>query len=217
MEPVIAVLAQTLAIALALASPGARPAVEPLPDNVVRARRGLLPRKAAKPRPASRLRRAVLLPPAPTWLGEPGQVTEPAPEAVVAAEPVAADDVLAARPEPAELPAVAPLPPGPPGDPPAAEGSAVPVAAAPVEPEVVPDVGEPLVVALASLPAGGGADVAPAAPEEAPAPLSALLEGVEVAWLMVRRVEEAGDGALLRATVAGPELEVVVRRPVEPE
>lgn len=94
-------IAQTLALALVLASPGARPALEPLPDNAVRARHGLLPRKVVRARAPARGRRVVLLPPAPTWLGEPGEGTEPAPEALFEPAVDAAAEPLAARVEPA--------------------------------------------------------------------------------------------------------------------
>lgn len=115
-------LAETLALALLLASPGsprARPGLDAPADNGARARRGLLPRKATK-RSLPRGRRIVLLPQAPTWLGEPN---EPAPEAELEAvvqpsvgdpsgvepaavgpsviEPSAAEPALAARVEPA--------------------------------------------------------------------------------------------------------------------
>jgi hypothetical protein len=40
-------------------------------DNAARAKRGLLPRKAAKAPPATRGRRIVVVPSAPTFLGEP--------------------------------------------------------------------------------------------------------------------------------------------------
>lgn len=226
LESVIPVIAQTLAMALVLASPGARPAVEPLPDNAVRARRGLLPRKAAKPRPASRVRRAVMKPPAPTWLGEPGQVTEPVPEPpAVAASEVAAEPVLTAHfaqvpdhPVTVDLPAApaAPVDLPAPRDLQAADASAELAGAAALAPEVAPAEEEPVRVALASVPVEPAAVHAGATPEE-PAPLSAALEGVELAWLMVRRVHEEDEGAGVHATVAGVELEVVVRRPVEPE
>lgn len=91
-------LAETLALALVLASPGsppARSAVSSPPDNASRARRGLLPRKVARARPASRGRRIVLLPPAPTWLGEPAAPGEVAPALDERVEPV-----VAARVEP---------------------------------------------------------------------------------------------------------------------
>jgi hypothetical protein len=80
---VITVLAETLALALVLASPGTPPAkaaLELQPDNAARARRGLLPRKVTRARSPSRARRMVLVPKAPTWLGEPGAPVEPAPE-----------------------------------------------------------------------------------------------------------------------------------------
>ena len=91
-----AVLAETLAAVLALASAGTpHPRETGLsPENAARARRGLLPRKAAvRARPAPQLRHIVLLPPAPTFLGEPGYVAplvEPAPEARIepAADPI---------------------------------------------------------------------------------------------------------------------------------
>ena len=100
-------LAETLAALLSLASTGtprARAEAGLSPENSARARRGLLPRKAAvRARPAPRLRHIVLLPPAPTWLGEPGEVApigEPATEARIEPaadplEPVAAPDVPA--------------------------------------------------------------------------------------------------------------------------
>jgi hypothetical protein len=93
------VIAATLALALALAAPGAtrEPApADPSQTNVARARRGLLPRKLVR-RPPPRGRRVVLLPPAPTWLGEPGGVTEPVVVLAEAAEtgPVGAGARLA--------------------------------------------------------------------------------------------------------------------------
>ncbi len=77
-------LAQTLALALVVASPGSRPAQTGLAlqtDNSARARRGLLPRKVVQaPR---RVRGRLLRPDGPTWLGEPGEVSGEEPEAVV--------------------------------------------------------------------------------------------------------------------------------------
>lgn len=81
----IAVIAETLALALVVASPGSPPARAALalqPDNTVRARRGLLPRKMVRMQSPAR-RRIVLLPQAPTWLGEPDDPAELAPEPAV--------------------------------------------------------------------------------------------------------------------------------------
>jgi hypothetical protein len=83
------VIAATVALVLALASPGAARARTPAgapESNAARARRGLLPRKLAK-RPSSHARRVVLLPPAPTWLGEPGGVADPLVVLAEAGEP----------------------------------------------------------------------------------------------------------------------------------
>jgi hypothetical protein len=68
------VIAETLALALVVLAPGARSAAvgwEARADNATRARRGLLPRKAARSPVVARGRRVMLLPSAPTWLGEP--------------------------------------------------------------------------------------------------------------------------------------------------
>jgi len=101
-----AVLAETLAAILALASAGTpHPREAGLsPENTARAHRGLLPRKATvRARPEPRLRHIVLLPPAPTWLGEPGEVAplvEPAPEARIepAADPIEPASALEVAP-----------------------------------------------------------------------------------------------------------------------
>jgi hypothetical protein len=182
-ESPIAVLAQTLALALALASPGGRPAVEPLPDNAARARRGLLPRKVVKARPPARGgRRIVLLPQAPTWLGEPGEIAAPAAGEVIEVAPgVIAEPALASMAEPALTAVVEPA-----------------LAAA------------PRVEAVETV-----AAVVPA-PDEAPPEVRAAVEGAEVGWVLVRRLEEPEDPAL-QATVSEPELQVLlVRRPPAP-
>ena len=148
-------LAETLALALVLASPGSPPARDALllqPDNAARARRGLLPRKVVRTRPPSRARRIVLGSQAPTWLGEPGELAEPAPEIAVA-------------------PAVGPSP--------------EPIAAR-VEPVL-------------------------AAVDDGTAALRASVDAVAVEVSLARR-DAGADGAVLRATVAAPQLEVVTIR-----
>lgn len=198
-------LAETLALALALASTGtprALPGIDPQPDNATRARRGLLPRKVPRARPPSRARRVVLLPPAPTWLGEPGEPVEAAP--AVAAAPVLdlAVEAASAQLEAPGLETVAAAA----GDPPAAGAVASRV--------------EPV---CAGEPAADG-----------PPPLRAAVQGAEVELLLVHRfaepappevavaepaprevavAEPARPGAV-QATLAEPELlVVVVRRP----
>lgn len=102
-------LVQTLALAFVLASPGsppARRAVDAPPDNTVRARRGLLPRKIVRTRTSSRGRRVVLLPQAPTWLGEPAEPDDVAPLAD------AVEPAVAARVEPVSGDAASGEPPG---------------------------------------------------------------------------------------------------------
>jgi hypothetical protein len=102
------VLAETLALALVLAAPGsplARSAVDAPPNNLARARRGLLPRKVVRARPPGRSRRVVLLPQAPSWLGEPGETIEPVLEsAVEPAVAVQVEPVSARGEDPGEVP-----------------------------------------------------------------------------------------------------------------
>lgn len=175
-------IAQTLALALVLAAPGPRPAARPAraapelqPDNAVRARRGLLPRKVARPRPASRVRRVVLVPPAPTWLGEPGEPIaagpDPAPpEEVVTEIVLGADPVVAGAevtPEPA---VVAP-------EPVAAAGAEPPPAVAPG-----PDAAS-FAVALAGAEVGW---LLVRRLEEPEATLQATISGAELEVVLVR-------------------------------
>lgn len=104
-------IAQTLALALVVSSPGparTRPAAVLQPDNLVRARHGLLPRKVvrARARPRARGRLVVLLPPAPTWLGAPAEPAADAPGTGPAVD--AAGAPIAGPVEPAAAVAEAP-------------------------------------------------------------------------------------------------------------
>lgn len=108
-------IAQTLALALVVSSPGparTRPAAVLQPDNLVRARHGLLPRKVvrARARPRARGRLVVLLPPAPTWLGAPAEPAADAPTTGPAVDAAVAP--IAGSVEPAAAVARAEAPPG---------------------------------------------------------------------------------------------------------
>lgn len=201
----MAALAATLTLALALASPGAplaRPHVETSTDNVARARRGLLPRKAARARPASHARRLVV-PQAPTWLGEPGDVTEPE----VAAE--AAGEVVPDPVAPSGAETVAAVLP--------ASIDPEPVAVAPA---VAPS--PELLAAVIAAPLPAPAPIAAATPRPPPSQATAAgpglrvaLAGAHVELFVLRRLaaREPARAAMIRAVLTGPEVETVIVRP----
>lgn len=184
-------LAETLSLLLVLASAGtprAQPAIDPQPDNAIRARRGLLPRKVVRTKPPQRGRRVVILPQAPTWLGEPGEVADLAtPGPAVVLEPVADR-----RDEAPTGPAVVEAALAPVIEPAPAAGATLAEAA-------------PLAVVETVAPAV-------AADEEDPSEaLRAVLAGVDVGVVLLQRLAEPGEGEV-RAAVAEPQLQVLLVR-----
>lgn len=210
-------LAETLSLLLVLASAGtprAQPAIDPQPDNAIRARRGLLPRKVVRTKPPQRGRR-VVLPQAPTWLGEPGEVADLAtPGPGVVLEPVAdRRDEAPTGPavvEAALTPVIEPAP---------AAGSTLaevaPLAVAETVALAVAAETAPTAVAVREPPAIAGAAEAPApavAGEEDPSEgLRAVLAGVDVGVVLLHRLAEPGEGEV-RAAVTEPQLQVLLVR-----